>query len=131
MIIYLGECAPSHMRGTVSLLLSTGNFAVQLLIQPLIWPKVLGNERWWWLIPTLSLLLCIIHLSIASFFPQSPKHLYLNKHNRREAERSLRFYHGEEVDVCKIFASYDKECELTGTIEHMSLIEVWRNKLTR
>jgi hypothetical protein len=144
MIVYISECAPVHLRGNLSsssfksnfylgpvaLLLSTGNFIVQLCLQPLIWPTVFGNEEKWIFLPTIALILCAFHLAIASFLPESPKHLYLNEHNRVEAKRSLKFYHGYNIDTAEIFEHYEQERELVGA-EHLSLKEVWENKPTR
>lgn len=69
--------------------------------QPLVWPNVFGNEEKWFLIPVVALTLCVIHLSVASFFPDSPKFLYLNLEDKKSAARSLKFYHGKNADISK------------------------------
>lgn len=80
-------------------MLASGVAILQLVVQPLYLPEVFGNVQNWSFIPLINIVLCVIHLIIGSLFPQSPKHLYLNKHQKARAKDSLMFYQGRNVDT--------------------------------
>jgi hypothetical protein len=74
---------------------------MQLVFQPFFLVEVFGNERNWFIIPLFNLILCIVHLSVASFFLESPKHLYLNLHQEERATQAIHFYQGREAKAGK------------------------------
>jgi hypothetical protein len=78
--------------------LSSGAAIIQLAAQPLFLPEIFGTRKAWIIIPFINMVLCTIHLVIGSFFPLSPKHLYLNKHQEMRARNAILFYQGEDSD---------------------------------
>jgi hypothetical protein len=80
-------------------MLGSGVAIIQLVVQPLFLPEVFGNSSDWIAIPMINIVLCIIHMVIGSFLPDSPKHLYLNKHRTERAKQSIMFYQGRRADT--------------------------------
>lgn len=116
---------------------------MQLFAQPLFLTETFGNQHDWFLIPLVTLVLCVIHLVVASFFPPSPKHLYLNLHQEEYARQSIKFYQGRDAktgilylrnvyifDLDQTLSAYECERLLLRT-EHMTLKDICRNENTR
>ncbi|PAV84386.1 hypothetical protein WR25_16441 isoform B [Diploscapter pachys] len=99
LIIYMAECSPDNKRGLSSVAINSGGQITLLLITPLCLPALIGTDDLWFLLPCLTALMALLHLSIAAFFPQSPKQLYIQKHDEEAARKSLRFYYGDNKDI--------------------------------
>ncbi|KAI6186830.1 Solute carrier family 2, facilitated glucose transporter member 7 [Aphelenchoides besseyi] len=130
LIVYVSEFSPANLRGTTALLLSTGNFVIQFLLQPLIHPIVFGNRDYFWMLSAIALVFCALHLIIATFFPESPKHLFLNNHDKQSAFNSLVYYQGKDVNFARIFGEYAKERELHNCAR-LSLRSIWKDATKR
>jgi len=99
LFIYLAECAPDCSRGWAVVAVGSGGNLLLLLVSPLCLPAVFGNDRHWWLLPAICLLLAMIHLFVAGHFPESPKHLFIGNGRKTDAEHSVRFYHGSSANI--------------------------------
>ena len=98
LFIYLAECAPDRFRGWSTTALGSGANVLLLLVSPLCLPGCLGNDRFWWLLPALCLLMAMAYLFVAVHFPESPKQLFIADGNKPAAEQSVKFYHGSSAD---------------------------------
>ena len=101
LFIYIAECAPDDRRGIATMTIGSGAAVVMLLIQPLCFPSIFGNNSSWWGLPAVCLGQAVIHLFVGSMFPKSPKHLFITEGKRDEAIFAVRFYHGDEADIGK------------------------------
>uniref|UniRef100_A0A1I7XP83 MFS domain-containing protein n=1 Tax=Heterorhabditis bacteriophora TaxID=37862 RepID=A0A1I7XP83_HETBA len=96
-ILFLQECSPTHLRGFLSFL-SEISFAVMCLFGTLLGTQqLLGND----LIAYMGFAVpfCAFFFAVLFFIPETPKYLLISRLNREDAERSVKFYHGKEVDV--------------------------------
>ncbi|KAI6189666.1 Solute carrier family 2, facilitated glucose transporter member 7 [Aphelenchoides bicaudatus] len=130
LIIYLSECASDDCRGAVIIILSSGVAIMQLVFQPLFLAETFGNKNNWFIISIINLTMCITHLVISSFFPPSPKHLYLNLKQEERARQSIKFYQGRDAPIDQILAEYERERLMLDT-DHMSWADIYKNKTTR
>lgn len=121
LLIYLAECAPDRSRGLCATAVGSGSTLLCLLITPLCLPVVFGNDRDWWLVPAICLLLAMTHLFVAGNFPESPKHLFIGQGEKEQAKCAIRFYHGSAANIAEIFEEFESE----RRVVHRERVE-WR-----
>uniref|UniRef100_A0A915APU7 Major facilitator superfamily (MFS) profile domain-containing protein n=1 Tax=Parascaris univalens TaxID=6257 RepID=A0A915APU7_PARUN len=130
LVIYMAECSPDNLRGLTSVAMSSGSVLAMVIVTPLCLPSVLGNAELWICLPAICSVMALLHLSIAVFFPQSPKHLYIYNHDTPRSKESVLFYHGSVANFDAIEEEYDRE-RLLLTHGHTSLLEVISNRTLR
>uniref|UniRef100_A0A914RCS0 Uncharacterized protein n=1 Tax=Parascaris equorum TaxID=6256 RepID=A0A914RCS0_PAREQ len=95
MIYFSDVCEQySLFIGLTSVAMSSGSVLAMVIVTPLCLPSVLGNAELWICLPAICSVMALLHLSIAVFFPQSPKHLYIYNHDTPRSKESVLFYHG-------------------------------------
>ncbi|WKY11905.1 hypothetical protein Q1695_003462 [Nippostrongylus brasiliensis] len=99
LLIYMAECSPDDKRGFTSMLLNSGSVIAVLVFTPLCLPSVIGSDTLWCVLPALCALMAVIHLILASSFPQSPKQLYIQARREEEAIAALQYYYGSDYDI--------------------------------
>uniref|UniRef100_A0A914D4V4 Uncharacterized protein n=1 Tax=Acrobeloides nanus TaxID=290746 RepID=A0A914D4V4_9BILA len=130
LFIYVAECSPDNLRGFSSMTVGSGGMLLVLLVTPFCVPSLLANDEHWTWIPGIALTMELIYLSVASMFPESPKHLYISQGSKTEAEFAVRFYHGNDVDMETVEFEYEREKSLMNEI-HISIKDVWSNASLR
>lgn len=130
LVIYMAECSPDNLRGLTSVAMSSGSILAMVIVTPLCLPSILGNSELWICLPAICSIMAFLHLSIAVFFPQSPKHLFIYKHDTPRSKESVLFYHGSVTNFDAIEEEYDRE-RLLLTNGHTSLSEVISNRTLR
>lgn len=92
----------NRFLGFTAMALGAGGNLLLLLVTPFCLPQAFGTDRNWWLLPAFCLLLAAIHLFVAGFFPESPKHLYIIQRHCITARRAIRFYHGPDTNAGRV-----------------------------
>ncbi|VDM38474.1 unnamed protein product [Toxocara canis] len=123
LIIYMVECSPDNVRGLTSMAMSSGSTLALLVATPLCLPSVFGNSESWIYLPAICSIMAFLHLSIAIFFPQSPKHLFICNLDTMKTKEAVTFYHGSATNFDAIEEEYDQERLLLSN-GHTSLSEV-------
>lgn len=115
--VFATECSPTKFRGFV------GSFS--FCLQPIICilsmllglPQCLGNERNWCYLLSLSGIVSILLIMISSIFPESPKYLYIEMNDKSKAEKSVKFYYGDDADIEEAFTEFENEAQLTNVAQ--------------
>uniref|UniRef100_A0A1I7X4W4 MFS domain-containing protein n=1 Tax=Heterorhabditis bacteriophora TaxID=37862 RepID=A0A1I7X4W4_HETBA len=116
--------------GLTTMVVNSGGVIFVLLITPFCTPILLGSEDLWFIVPCSCIILATLHLSIAVFFPQSPKQLYIQKHDEDGTRKALEFYLGENCNTKKILNEYEAEKSLESDT-FLSLLDVLRDSIYR
>ena len=96
-----------YFIGIITLITGIGGRLLVLMASVLALPTVFGNENLWPYFPIVAALPAFVHLLFA-FLPKSPKFLYFSTQlsespqlRREQSMKSIKFYHGDDVDSCK------------------------------
>ncbi|CAJ0584353.1 unnamed protein product, partial [Mesorhabditis spiculigera] len=92
LILYLQEISPAALRGTMSSLYSTGYCVIGLIGMIVGHELVLGHSLF--LLLAIPALVGIPSILFSVFMPETPKYLWLSKHNQAGALKSLKFFRG-------------------------------------
>ncbi|GMS77873.1 hypothetical protein PENTCL1PPCAC_48, partial [Pristionchus entomophagus] len=131
LVIFVAECCPDQNRGMGTMLVNSGASLAVCLVTPLCLPSLFGTERGWTILPLIAMLQAVLHLVTGIFaFPQSPKQLYIQHGDRDGAQKSVTFYHGDDVNPNLVLREFEAE-RLQETNGHASLREVLSNKTFR
>ncbi|CAJ0579503.1 unnamed protein product, partial [Mesorhabditis spiculigera] len=96
LIIYLQECAPAAVRGSMSSLFSTGYAVTCLLGMALGQDELLGRDlHLLLLVPLLTGAASTLYLLT---IPDTPKYLAIKKKNNLAAHRSISYFLGSSID---------------------------------
>lgn len=109
LALYLTECAPNEFRGFVGSFQNMFITITSFISQFTALPQLLGTKTLWPYLVGLGLVPAVIQLLIFWLFPESPKYLLLKKKNPQAAADSLRYFHGPDADVEKIFKEFYEE----------------------
>ncbi|CAJ0567171.1 unnamed protein product, partial [Mesorhabditis spiculigera] len=109
LLLYLQECAPTHLRGTLTFLSEVVFASMCLLGMLLGTDQLLGKNLL--ALTAVPIAPCLFFLVALFFFPETPKFLFLVKNDRVKAARSIRFYHGQKADVDTILEEMAQEAE--------------------
>uniref|UniRef100_A0A8B9HW05 Solute carrier family 2, facilitated glucose transporter member 5 n=1 Tax=Astyanax mexicanus TaxID=7994 RepID=A0A8B9HW05_ASTMX len=88
-VLYLGDCSPKKIRGTVTLstaiFLSSGKLTGQVMGIS----EILGREDWWNILLSVPAFFSIIQMVTLPFFPEAPRYLLIEKGNTEECKKAL------------------------------------------
>lgn len=100
--IYVSEISPAKYRGVLGSLQETCIVATVALGVILGLPQVLGNETRFFHLLWLCGIPPVFQSFVLAFCPESPKHLLLTVGNEVEADRSIRFFQGLDVNIVEV-----------------------------
>lgn len=126
LLIYLAECSPDDKRGFTSMVVNSGGVIMVLIVTPICLPSLVGSDGLWFVLPMICGLMALLHLLIAVNFPDSPKHLYIQKHREVEARTALRFYYGNHYDIDETIEEMETE-RTYESHETVSLKDIMRH----
>jgi hypothetical protein len=89
----------THNSGTMPMLLAMGSGFWELLATVFALPALLGTQERWIYFMLIPIIPNLIHTVFAFVFPESPKYLFVYKHDAKATARSLVYYHGDNCDV--------------------------------
>ncbi|KAK6021511.1 hypothetical protein OSTOST_12816, partial [Ostertagia ostertagi] len=81
--------------------------------------SVLGTKLGW--LVGLACIPALLSILMALYFPDSPRFLLVKRKKRKQAEKSVEFYHGtSKHDTAKVLLSYENEgIETNGSVKEL------------
>ncbi|XP_055021397.1 solute carrier family 2, facilitated glucose transporter member 11b [Boleophthalmus pectinirostris] len=95
--LYLGEIAPTALRGAMGMGTSIFITGGILTGQVMGLREVLGREEHWPILLSTTCIPAIVQLIILPFFPESPRYLLIDKGDTEGCKNALKQLHGAEV----------------------------------
>ncbi|XP_034026105.1 solute carrier family 2, facilitated glucose transporter member 11b isoform X2 [Thalassophryne amazonica] len=94
--LYLGEIAPTSLRGAMGMGTSVFITGGILTGQVLGLRELLGKEEHWPILLSTTCIPALLQLVILPWFPESPRYLLIDKEDDEGCKRALKYLHGME-----------------------------------
>ncbi|XP_075468705.1 solute carrier family 2, facilitated glucose transporter member 3-like isoform X2 [Ascaphus truei] len=92
--LYIQEVAPTHLRGAFSTM-NQLSYAMGIFIgQVVSLESVLGTDKWWPFMLTMSIVPAILQMLTLPFCPESPRYLFINCQREQEGVQELQRLRG-------------------------------------
>ncbi|XP_077925406.1 solute carrier family 2, facilitated glucose transporter member 2 isoform X2 [Halichoerus grypus] len=128
--MYLGEIAPTTLRGALGTLHQLAIVTGILISQIVGLNFILGNHERWHILLGLSAVRAIIQSLLLFFCPESPRYLYIKLDEEVKAKKSLKRLRGG-IDVTKDINEMRKEKEEASSEQKVSIIQLFTNSSYR
>ncbi|KAK0142070.1 Solute carrier family 2, facilitated glucose transporter member 11 [Merluccius polli] len=92
--LYLGEIAPTALRGTTSMGTSVFITGGLLMGQVIGLKELLGEEQYWPILLSTTCIPAILQLLSLPFFPESPRYLLIDRGDKNGCEKALKQLNG-------------------------------------
>ncbi|XP_066475726.1 solute carrier family 2, facilitated glucose transporter member 2 [Tiliqua scincoides] len=109
--LYVGEIAPTALRGALGTLNQLAVVIGILISQILGLPSLLGNEKLWPLLLCLSGFTAVLQILLLFICPESPRYLYIKVGRIEDAEKSLKRLRGADYDPSTELEDMQREKE--------------------
>ncbi|KAK4469667.1 hypothetical protein MN116_007196 [Schistosoma mekongi] len=111
---YLSEIAPIKARGVAGIMNQFVTVLAILLSQVLGLSQIMGTDKLWPFLLGLCAPVCLLHVMLMIFCPESPSYLYLIKGDKNAAKDALLFLRGHDYDVYMELDSYQRDPEFNS-----------------
>ncbi|KAM9833968.1 solute carrier family 2, facilitated glucose transporter member 4-like [Syngnathus typhle] len=128
--MYVGEIAPTGLRGALGTLHQLGIVTGILLAQILGLEQLLGSEELWPVLMGLTVLPTVLQMALLPFCPESPRFLYIVRCQEHHAKRGLRRLTGRQ-EVGDLLAEMKEEKRRMDMERKVSIPELFRSQLHR
>ncbi|XP_075403997.1 solute carrier family 2, facilitated glucose transporter member 2 [Tenrec ecaudatus] len=128
--MYIGEIAPTTLRGALGALHQLAIVTGILVSQVLGLEFVLGNADRWHIMLGLPAVRALLQSLLLLFCPESPRYLYFKLEEEAKAKQSLKRLRGC-TDVTKDMTEIKKEKEETLREQKVSIIQLFTNSNCR
>ncbi|NP_001079713.1 solute carrier family 2 member 3 L homeolog [Xenopus laevis] len=128
--MYIGELAPTSLRGALGTLNQLGIVIGILVAQIFGLDFILGSETLWPLLLAFTIFLSIIQCALLPFCPESPRYLLITKGEDEKAEMILRKLRGT-TDVASDVQEMKDESARMAQEKSVSIIEIFRSSQYR
>ncbi|CAH8512159.1 unnamed protein product [Schistosoma margrebowiei] len=108
---YLSEIAPVKSRGAAGVMNQFVTVLAILLSQALGLSQVMGTDKFWPFLLGLCAPVCLLHVILMIFCPESPSYLYLVKGDKDAAKHALLLLRGKNYDVFMELDSFQRDPE--------------------
>ncbi|XP_055921400.1 solute carrier family 2, facilitated glucose transporter member 3 isoform X1 [Eupeodes corollae] len=122
--MYLTECAPLALRGTLGVFCAVGVTGGVVVGQVMSLRHIFGTADYWHYGLSSYLVLIIICYLPSFYFPESPKWLYVVKQDRESAKRELQRLRGANQKAQIQKEIEDMEAEASATMQTASFCAV-------
>uniref|UniRef100_A0A672FET7 Solute carrier family 2, facilitated glucose transporter member 11-like n=1 Tax=Salarias fasciatus TaxID=181472 RepID=A0A672FET7_SALFA len=92
--LYLGEIAPTALRGAMGMFTSIFITGGILTGQVIGLRELLGGEEYWPILLSTTCIPAILQLAILPWFPESPRYLLIDKGDNERCKKALKQLHG-------------------------------------
>ncbi|XP_051888049.1 solute carrier family 2, facilitated glucose transporter member 11b isoform X2 [Pristis pectinata] len=128
--MYLGEIAPKAWRGAISMgssiFITLGILTGQVIGQR----ELLGREQFWHILLSTVCIPALLQLLLLPWFPESPRHLFIDKGLEAKALQSLRQLHGVNSYLSEL-EDIEKEQVAVQLQQSKTLWELLTDRATR
>ncbi|XP_044528880.1 solute carrier family 2, facilitated glucose transporter member 4 isoform X1 [Gracilinanus agilis] len=128
--MYVGEIAPTHLRGALGTLNQLAIVIGILVAQVLGLDSMLGTEKLWPLLLSLTVLPTLLQLVLLPFCPESPRYLYIIRNLEGPARKSLKQLTGW-ADVSGALAELKEEKRQLEREQPLSLLQLLHSRTHR
>lgn len=128
--MYVGEIAPTSLRGALGTLHQLAIVTGILLAQILGLESLLGSQELWPVLMGLTVLPTVLQMALLPFCPESPRFLYIIRCQEHHAKSGLRRLTGRQ-DVGDILAEMKEEKRRMDMERKVSILELFRSPLYR
>lgn len=123
--MYIGELAPTRLRGTFGTLHQLAIVVGILIAQVFGLNVIFGSERLWPLLLGFTVFPALIQLALLPFCPESPRFLLIVKMEEERAQAIMRKLHGT-YDVSQDIQEMKEESAKMSQEKPVSIIELFR-----
>ncbi|XP_037335252.2 solute carrier family 2, facilitated glucose transporter member 4-like isoform X2 [Pungitius pungitius] len=128
--MYVGEIAPTSLRGALGTLHQLAIVTGILIAQILGLESLLGVEDLWPILLGLAVVPAVLQMALLPFCPESPRFLYIVRCQEHQAKRGLRRLTGRQ-DVSVMLAEMKEEKRKMDMERKVSILELFRSPLYR
>ncbi|XP_015983028.2 solute carrier family 2, facilitated glucose transporter member 2 isoform X2 [Rousettus aegyptiacus] len=128
--IYIGEIAPTALRGAIGTLHQLAIVTGILVSQIVGLDFILGNHELWHILLGLTAVPSLLQSVMLFFCPESPRYLYIKLDEEEKARQSLKRLRGG-VDVTKDITEMRNEREEAMREQKVSIIQLFTNSSYR
>ncbi|XP_077598621.1 solute carrier family 2, facilitated glucose transporter member 4-like [Stigmatopora nigra] len=128
--MYVGEIAPTGLRGALGTLHQMAIVTGILLAQVLGLEGLLGGPELWPVLLGLTVVPAVLQMALLPFCPESPRFLYIVRGEERRAKRGLKRLTGR-LDVDELLEEMKEEKRRMDTEPKVSIPELFRSPLHR
>uniref|UniRef100_A0A8C3G685 Solute carrier family 2, facilitated glucose transporter member 4 n=1 Tax=Cyclopterus lumpus TaxID=8103 RepID=A0A8C3G685_CYCLU len=128
--MYVGEIAPTSLRGALGTLHQLAIVTGILIAQVLGLESLLGVADLWPILLGLSVVPAVFQMALLPFCPESPRFLYIVRCQEHQAKRGLRRLTGRQ-DVSSMLAEMKEEKRKMDMERKVSILELFRSPLYR
>ncbi|XP_056156169.1 solute carrier family 2, facilitated glucose transporter member 1-like [Lampris incognitus] len=128
--MYVGEIAPTSLRGALGTLHQLAIVTGILIAQILGLESLLGSEELWPVLLGVTVLPTVLQMSLLPFCPESPRFLYIIRCQEHHAKSGLRRLTGKQ-EVGDMLAEMKEEKRRMDMEKKVSILELFRSPLYR
>ncbi|NIG60935.1 solute carrier family 2, facilitated glucose transporter member 4 [Pontoporia blainvillei] len=128
--MYVGEIAPTHLRGALGTLNQLAIVIGILIAQVLGLESILGTATLWPLLLGITMLPALLQLVLLPFCPESPRYLYITRNLEGPARKSLKRLTGW-ADVSEALAELKEEKRKLEHERPLSLLQLLGSHIHR
>ncbi|KAM6894642.1 solute carrier family 2, facilitated glucose transporter member 4-like isoform 2-T2 [Lycodopsis pacificus] len=128
--MYVGEIAPTSLRGALGTLHQLAIVTGILIAQVLGLESLLGVEDLWPILLGLAVVPAVFQMALLPFCPESPRFLYIVRCQEHQAKRGLRRLTGRQ-DVSSMLVEMKEEKRKMDMERKVSILELFRSPLYR
>ena len=128
--MYLTEIAPAELRGAIGTVHQVVCVVGVFVSQILGLEYILGSPGGWPFLFGFSVVPAMIQLVTLPCCPESPRHLYLNRHEVERAAKALEFFQSPS-DVTKELNRMEEDFEKTKDMPKVTIVDLFRDRFLR
>ncbi|XP_054609028.1 solute carrier family 2, facilitated glucose transporter member 4-like [Dunckerocampus dactyliophorus] len=128
--MYVGEIAPTSLRGALGTLHQLAIVTGILIAQILGLESLLGSEDLWPVLLGLTVVPTVLQMGLLPFCPESPRFLYIVRCQEHHAKRGLRRLTGRQ-EVGDLLAEMKEEKRRMDMERKVSILELFRSPVYR
>uniref|UniRef100_A0A3B3WEF1 Solute carrier family 2, facilitated glucose transporter member 4 n=1 Tax=Poecilia mexicana TaxID=48701 RepID=A0A3B3WEF1_9TELE len=128
--MYVGEIAPTSLRGALGTLHQLAIVTGILIAQILGLEMLLGSEDLWPVLLGLTVVPTVLQMGLLPFCPESPRFLYIVRSQEHHAKSGLRRLTGRQ-EVGDMLAEMKEEKRRMDMERKVSILELFRSPLYR
>ncbi|XP_036403960.1 solute carrier family 2, facilitated glucose transporter member 4-like [Megalops cyprinoides] len=128
--MYVGEIAPTSLRGALGTLHQLAIVTGILVAQILGLDSLLGSEELWPVLMGVTVLPTVLQMALLPFCPESPRYLYIIRCQEHHAKSGLRRLTGRQ-EVGDALAEMKEEKRRMDMERKVSIAELFRSPLYR